>query len=255
MKNVNKNNLKILLTGLSIGGLIFGGIGVTAVTLTADQIKYTPSNEKFTAKNADEALNEIYKIAEYEIPADTYFYEDGTEGDSETIVRYRKVGEEYFVCDANGIVAEGTVATDISSKTLIEYSSTAAGNLNAGSAGYASNFLLLGDSSDNTAYYDIGFSEGSDQIVTGTLTQYFSHTSKTKSVTFSTGITGYTYGIAQINLSSVTTSLNDSGAAYGVNTTTSVNVSTGNITFSLNDPSNAIKGFNGTITCKYVFWN
>ena len=154
MKNVNKNDFKNILKGVIIGGLIFGGIGVAAVTLTADQIKYTPSNEKFTATNVKDAMDEIYKIAEYKIPENTYFYEEGTEGDSTTIVRYKKINDEYFVCDENGIVAEGTAATDVTSKTLIEYSATAAGNMTAGSAGYASNSFFLGDGSDNAAYFD-----------------------------------------------------------------------------------------------------
>ena len=82
----------------------------------------------------------------------------------------------------------------------------------------------------------------------------FSHTSRIKSTSFSTGITGYTNGLAQVNLSSVAY-LNESGAAYGVYTSTSVNVSTGVISFTLSDSNNVLKGFNGTITCKYIFWN
>jgi len=53
-----------LVLATIIGGVVFGGIGVAAVTLTADQIKYTSSNENFTATNAKDALDEIYKIAE-----------------------------------------------------------------------------------------------------------------------------------------------------------------------------------------------
>ena len=154
MKNVNKNNFRILLAGVIISGLIFGGIGVAAVTLTADQIKYTPSNEKFTVTNVKDAMDEIYKISAYEIPVDTYFYESGTEGDEATIVRYKKINDEYFVCDANGLVSEGTAATDITSKTLIPYTATTARNLSAGTAGYASNSFILGDGSDNAAYVE-----------------------------------------------------------------------------------------------------
>ena len=97
------------------------------------------------------------------VPADTYFYEDGTEGDAATIVRYKKVGAEYFPCDAYGIVSEGAAAVDVSSKTLVPYSATAAGNLSAGSAGYASNSFILGDGSDNAAYMEAGYREGYTQ--------------------------------------------------------------------------------------------
>lgn len=106
----------------------------------------------------------------------------------------------------------------------------------------------------NAAYYDTGFIEGKAQIVTGTLTQSLTNTSKTKSITFSTGITGYAHGLAQINLSSVTNASSNSGTGYGVYTSTSVNTSTGKITFTLSDSSDVIKGFHGTITCNYVFW-
>mgnify|MGYP003301650574 CR=1 FL=1 len=147
--NRKQSTIKGIAIGTILGGLIFGSIGVAAVTLTANQIKYTPNNEKFNATNAKEALDEIYKIAEYEIPENTYFYEEGTEGDSETIVRYKKINDEYFVCDEYGKVEEGTSAVDITSKTLIPYTATSANNLSAGNAGFASGSLILGDSEFN----------------------------------------------------------------------------------------------------------
>ena len=98
------------------------------------------------------------------VPADTYFYEDGTEGDAGTIVRYKKIDGQYYVCDANGRVSEGAGATDVSSKTLVPYSATAAGNLSAGAAGYASNSFILGDGSDNAAYYEDGISFADSRI-------------------------------------------------------------------------------------------
>lgn len=91
-------------------------------------------------------------------------------------------------------------------------------------------------------------------VKTGSLSQSFTHQSRVKSATFSTGVTGYKYGLAQIDLSAAAY-LNESGVAYGVSTITSVNVDTGVITFSLSYPNNVLKGFNGTITCNYVFWN
>ena len=71
-KHEGKNNLRTAsskkkyiisgITGIIIGGLIFGGIGVAAVTLTAKQITYTPSNSEFNATNAEEALNKLYEM-------------------------------------------------------------------------------------------------------------------------------------------------------------------------------------------------
>lgn len=55
--------LKGILLGFILGGIFFGGIGVAAITLTAKEIKYTPSNENFTVTNASDAIDELYKIA------------------------------------------------------------------------------------------------------------------------------------------------------------------------------------------------
>ena len=59
-----KNKIKGILIGTILGGIIFGGIGAAAVTLTAEQITYTPSNEEFDVTNAQDALNELYKLSE-----------------------------------------------------------------------------------------------------------------------------------------------------------------------------------------------
>jgi len=163
-----KKNLKPVLIGFLFGILVSGGVGVAAVTLTAKEISYTPSNEKFTATNAEEALNEIYKIAEYEIPENTYFYEEGTEGNSETIVRYKKINDEYFVCNSYGKVSEGTTATDVTAKKLLPYIATSSNNLSAGTAGFASNYFILGDGSDNKASYDLG--KSNSQLTIRTVT-------------------------------------------------------------------------------------
>ena len=85
------------------------------------------------------------------IPTDTYFYEDGTEG--ENIVRYKKINDEYFVCNENGEVLEGTQVTDVTSKTLIEYTAITASTISAGHAGYAEE-LYLGNGVDNITYVD-----------------------------------------------------------------------------------------------------
>lgn len=133
------------------------------------------------------------------IPADTYFYEDGTEGDSATIVRYKKIEGEYYVCDANGTVSEGTAATDVTSKTLVEYTPTAAGNLSAGSAGYASNSFLLGDGSDNAAYYDKGYVEGQEKYTIKT----YSKSGNNRTFTFDVALSGYTPIIASLTSANI----------------------------------------------------
>lgn len=61
---MKKRNLKDVLFGITIGGLIFGGIGVAAITLTASEIKYTPSNELSTATNVKDAMDELYTMSE-----------------------------------------------------------------------------------------------------------------------------------------------------------------------------------------------
>lgn len=63
----NKITLKGTLFGFLLGTLVFGGMGVVAVTLNASQIKYTPSNSNFAATNAKEALDEIYKLTDSDI--------------------------------------------------------------------------------------------------------------------------------------------------------------------------------------------
>jgi len=105
-------------------------------------------------------MNEIYKIAEYEVPENTYFYEQGTEGDSETIVRYKKINDEYFICDAYGQVEDGTSATDVTSKILIPYTASSSTNLSAGNAGFASGNLYLGDGVNNKTFYNDGYNAG-----------------------------------------------------------------------------------------------
>lgn len=139
-----RKTIKGIIIGGILGTIITGGLGVAAVTLTAEQIKYMPSNENFTVTNVQEAMDEIYKIAEYKIPLDTYFYEQGTEGDSSTIVRYKKINNDYFICDQYGKVENDSNSIDVTSKTLIPYTGISAENISAGTAGYVSNSLILG---------------------------------------------------------------------------------------------------------------
>lgn len=64
---IDMKTIKGVLLGTVLGGIIFGGLGVAAITLTAKDIKYTPSNENFTVTNAKEAIDELYKISEDKI--------------------------------------------------------------------------------------------------------------------------------------------------------------------------------------------
>ena len=149
LKNSNASSKrKSIISGISgiiIGTIITGGIGVTAVTLSANQIKYSPSDTNFTATNAEEALNEIYKIAEYKIPSDTYFYDSNTSG--EDIVRYKKVDGKYYLCDENGIVIK-EVEQDISNISLTEYVISGSADINEGKGAFADGKLCLGNGSN-----------------------------------------------------------------------------------------------------------
>ena len=62
-KSKNKNTLFGLSLGLLLGGIIFGSIGVVAVTLTADQISYTPNDSSFSVNNTKAAIDSLYDMA------------------------------------------------------------------------------------------------------------------------------------------------------------------------------------------------
>ena len=80
----------------------------------------------------------------------------------------------------------------------------------------------------------------------------FNYLDQKKSVTFNTGVTGYSNGIASVDLISIASGGGTSGS--GLYASTKVDVSTGKVTFYLTDSSGAIIGFHGTLVCKYVFW-
>ncbi|MBQ9991478.1 MAG: hypothetical protein IJP31_11165 [Lachnospiraceae bacterium] len=103
----------------------------------------TPSFEQIV-----EAIRNITTL-----PTDTYFYENGTEGNA-NIARFKKVDGKYYPCDAHGEIAQDAAEADVSQKTLIDYTAAGAGNISAGYAGYADGNLHLGDGSDNKAFYE-----------------------------------------------------------------------------------------------------
>ena len=97
-------------------------------------------------------------------PSDTYFYVDGTEGDS-TIERYKKISGQYYPCDENGNVQEGESPVDVTSKDLLDYAAMAPSDLSAGAGGYVNKSLILGDGRDNAAYYDQGILNFSEKTL------------------------------------------------------------------------------------------
>lgn len=108
------------------------------------------------ASNASFADITSYIARISSVPENTYFYEQGTEGNSSTIRRFKKINNKYYICDAYGGVATGTSETNVTSLTLVPYAAATPKNFSAGSAGYSSGHFYLGDGSDNTTYYNQG---------------------------------------------------------------------------------------------------
>lgn len=98
------------------------------------------------------------------IPADTYFYESGTEGNA-NIVRFKKINGNYYICDAHGAVNGGAGPVDVSQKTLVDYKKAVSANLSAGAAAFSDGHLHLGDGSDNSSYYSQGWIDGQQNAV------------------------------------------------------------------------------------------
>ena len=109
------------------------------------------------------------------IPEDTFFYECGTEGNDNTIKRYRKEKGAYYACDSHGFVAEGTLATDVSGLNLVPYTSMAGGNINAGFAGYVFGNFYLGSEADNAVSYSQGVEDGKKNIIDNLEIKYTYH--------------------------------------------------------------------------------
>lgn len=130
----------------------YGNYIKTSKQKIANAINMYPDNNATEQNTLEELSTMINNLTN--IPQNTYYYEKGTEGDSTTIMRYKKVNDLYYACDVNGSVTEGTSATDVSSKTLVPYNAFNSGSINTGSAGYVSGKLYLGDGSNNTTYYE-----------------------------------------------------------------------------------------------------
>jgi len=59
-----KGKFKDICIGIIIGGIVFGGMGVAAVTLEAEQIAYTPTDSTFKVSNTKMALDELYHLSQ-----------------------------------------------------------------------------------------------------------------------------------------------------------------------------------------------
>ena len=188
----------ILLSALSV---MFLGFFATVPTIAQEnRLNSTPNavvevEKQSLGKNIEIYTNDIYtlnneiiSLREYvdnfnKIPAGTYYYVAGTEGNSSTIERYKKIDGNFYLCDANGAVVNGASPVDVSSKQLVEYTVSAAGNLSAGSAGFVDKSMILGDGSDNAAYEEQGYragyvqgvAEGSSNNATNATISYVYH--------------------------------------------------------------------------------
>lgn len=151
MIKINKNTIFTFILGILVGTFLLGGIGAVAITLSSDEISYSPTNNKFIVNNAKEALDTIYQIAEYIIPSDTYFYNVNSNDD---IIRYKKIDEKYYLCNENGIVINQN-EQDITNVNLIEYQSLVSTDIEIGKAGYSSGNINLGSWNNETSTTDL----------------------------------------------------------------------------------------------------
>lgn len=85
-----------------------------------------------------------------DVPDGVYYYDSTTSGVD--VVRYKKVGENYFKCDKYGVISVGSPAVDVSSLVLIPYNDLTSSSLTLGTAGYVSKEFILGDGADNDSY-------------------------------------------------------------------------------------------------------
>lgn len=92
MIKVNKK----FISGVLVGSFLFGGIGVTAVTLNANQVTYSPSDESFNVSNTGTAIDALYELAKN---ADANIVLLGTLGSSFNLTGYE--GYQNFIVGKN----------------------------------------------------------------------------------------------------------------------------------------------------------
>lgn len=119
------NSLTFLIIGFIIGGLVFGSIGVVAVTLQASQVTYTSNNSDFSASNVKDAIDKLYEISSSE---SQNVVDLGT-GTSFDLTSYD--GYENFTTDNFIIVSLESVSKSGSSSFRPEYSANVTSTVTA----------------------------------------------------------------------------------------------------------------------------
>lgn len=100
-----KKDYKKFIFGFILGGLLFGSIGVVALTLTADQIEYTPSNSEFNVNNTKDAIDELYAMTLNNNKNNLVSLGTGTQFDLSTYSGYENFTEENFIVGIEKITA------------------------------------------------------------------------------------------------------------------------------------------------------
>ena len=59
-----KKDYKKFIFGFILGSLLFGSMGVAAITLTADKVTYTSSDSEFAVADTKTALDKLYELAQ-----------------------------------------------------------------------------------------------------------------------------------------------------------------------------------------------
>ena len=59
---MKKINVKSMLLGVLLSGLVFGVINVVAVTLTAKDIKFTSNDSEWEVDNVNDAIDDLYAL-------------------------------------------------------------------------------------------------------------------------------------------------------------------------------------------------
>lgn len=161
-KHTILNNTKIVLKNMNETTEV-SNLNKTIETLNASHTEYANyiqtskqkiinainnyPNSAATENNSLEELSTMIKSLT-NVPENTYYYVNGTEGNASTIVRYKKVDNKYYICDEHGNVASGTISSDVSSLTLVPYTGITSANLTSNYAGYASGNFYLGSRSN-----------------------------------------------------------------------------------------------------------
>jgi len=60
---IRRKTIKGIVIGSIFGIILAGSIGVAAVTLTAKEVSFSPSDSEFNVNNVEGAINELYNIA------------------------------------------------------------------------------------------------------------------------------------------------------------------------------------------------